>query len=81
MDIMADMNDTLPSVKRARIADTSFNAHGAEASAPAEQQTNDAEAPSQQRAVQDMFGASRVKIPAGVACRPLATVQTSVCAL
>ena len=78
---MVDMDDTVPSVKRARIADTSFNAHGAEASAPAEQQTNDAEAPSQQRAVQDIFGASHVQIPAGVTCRPLATVQTSTCAL
>ena len=60
---MADMGDTMPSVKRARIADTSVGVHGAEAAA--EQQTSGAEAPSQQRAVQDMFGASHIQTPAG----------------
>lgn len=61
---MADMDNTMPSVKRARISDTSVSVHGAEASAPAEQQTNGAAASSQQRAVQDIFGTSHIRIPA-----------------
>ena len=58
LDIMVDLKDTRPSAKRARTDDTSVNVHGAEASASAEQQTNEAAGPSQQQHTSETFGAS-----------------------
>ncbi len=55
---MVDLEDARPSAKRARTDDTSVNVHGAEASASAEQQTNDAAGPSQQQYASETFGAS-----------------------
>ena len=55
---MVDLKDTRPSAKRARTDDTSVNVHGAEASASAEQQTNEAAGPSQQQHTSETFGAS-----------------------
>ena len=53
---MVDEDIVLPSTKKAQKNDTSVDVHGAEASAPSEQQTGEAAAPSQQENAQIMFG-------------------------
>ena len=53
---MTDLSDDVPSAKRPRTGDDSTDVHGAETSAPAEQQVGDATGPSQQSAAQEMFG-------------------------
>lgn len=55
---MVELDDARPSAKRAKTDDTSVDVHGAEASASAEQQTNDATGPSQQQHASKVFGAS-----------------------
>jgi hypothetical protein len=57
-DIMVELEDARPNAKRARTDDTSIDVHGAEASASAEQQTNDAAGPSQQQHASRTFGTS-----------------------
>lgn len=58
LDIMVKLQDARPSAKKARTDGTSVNIHAAEASASAEQQTNDAAGPSQQQRASEIFGAS-----------------------
>ena len=52
---MADSDSFVPDAKKAR-GDNSVDVHAARASAPAEQQTGGASAPSQQRQAEQMFG-------------------------
>ena len=53
--LMAESESLMPDAKKAK-TDTSVDVHTAEASAPAEQQLEDATGPSQQSQVQRMFG-------------------------
>ena len=71
------MTDTEERVaKKAKRGDTSVDVHSAEASAPAEQQTEEAAAPSQQAYAEELFGMLGVRDAAQVgrlisACAPM----------
>ena len=74
-DIMVELEDARPNAKRARTGDTSVDVHGAEASASAEQQTNDAAGPSQQQHASRTFGASLPHMLVFVACIFVACIK------